>query len=234
MTTEELPVATTKLSGRQRKSVSDWLPPGSTSWAFRLGPYLAGLPSRSWCARCTVGRRVADTIRTTITKDAPGGRLIATIAANEPPDDRAEHARNPRVTRRESAPGMMSTHDRRQSPRRARVLPAARRTARPPGVARRGGDRDRAGGRRHHQPGRGRARAAGGRRRLAGRPAVRRPSRHVGHRRTVGPRRGGGVGATVRRQRRPPSRPRARRQTGGYTDSRARAAHRLSLIHISE
>ena len=39
----------------------------------RRAPIVAGLPSRSWCAQCTVVRRVADTSRTTIIKDAPAG-----------------------------------------------------------------------------------------------------------------------------------------------------------------
>jgi hypothetical protein len=79
------------ISSRRRKSVrGDWLPPGSASWGLSRGPAVAivvrsahgrtacrghqphhdhieaALP-RSWCAQCTVGRRVADTSRTTIT-----------------------------------------------------------------------------------------------------------------------------------------------------------------------
>jgi hypothetical protein len=55
----------------------DWLPPGSASWALRRGFVVAitiGVPpSRSWCAQCSVVRRVADTRRTTITIGAPAG-----------------------------------------------------------------------------------------------------------------------------------------------------------------
>src|SRR5674536_169909 len=45
-----------------------------------------GLPSRSWCACSTVGRRVADTSGTTITTGAAAGALRAAdslVAANE-------------------------------------------------------------------------------------------------------------------------------------------------------
>src|SRR5664280_642911 len=42
----------------------------------RRGPFVAGLPSRSWCAQCSVVRRVADTSRTTITTGHRGGWFL--------------------------------------------------------------------------------------------------------------------------------------------------------------
>jgi hypothetical protein len=74
----------------------DWLPPGSASWALRRGPvrrgpFVAGLPSRSWCAQCSVERRVADTSRTTITTGVPAGAPRAADCHNR----RAQSNRGP-------------------------------------------------------------------------------------------------------------------------------------------
>jgi len=122
----------TSLSSRHRKFVGgNWLPPGSTSWAFRPEPFVAGragaarrrgLPSRSWCAQCSVGRRVADTSRTTITTGAPRAADSSVVA----------HVRNRGPARRlRAAPQRHRDHFRlevhRQRPRRP---PSPRRRSR--------------------------------------------------------------------------------------------------------
>jgi len=80
----------------------------------RRAPIVAGLPSGSWCAQCSVVRRVADAGRTTIIKDAPAGGWLP----RSPPTSAIE-ARLAAFDRRDNA--TVTTFDRRftaQRPRR--------------------------------------------------------------------------------------------------------------------
>jgi len=114
-------------SGRHRKFV------GVTGCRpeVRRAPSVAGLPSRSWCAQCTVGRRVADTSRNTITTGgtADSQSLVAAHVRNRGPSGRLRAARQ---RHRDRLRLEVHRHRPRRPPSPASTATNKRRSRRPP------------------------------------------------------------------------------------------------------